>query len=206
MSRVVDADTCNLLNSMADSALYSHQVNLQSLQQQMDTYAGAMRGNPQFFQIKANAAEAVLLAEVYRSETNTIHATIVHPAATISHNTEAQHAQSEINTLEAPTRATTPAQVNVDTNTTLATLLPRCSWKRMNWKRVLLEKGAFGNRCFWKWLNWKMLVWKGCSKKRMNWKRVLLENGAFGNGCFWKWLDWKMVVRKIELEFLLLLK
>ena len=148
MSRVVDADTRNLLNSMADSALYSHQVNLQSLQQQMDTYAGAMRGNPQFFQIKANAAEAVLLAEVYRSQTNTIHATIVHPAATISHNTEAQHAQSEINTLDAPTRATTPAQVNVDTNTTLATLLPRCSWKRMNWKRVLLEKGALGKGCF----------------------------------------------------------
>ena len=59
MSRVVDADTRNLLNSMADSALYSHQVNLQSLQQQMDTYAGAMRGNPQFFQIKANACGSV---------------------------------------------------------------------------------------------------------------------------------------------------
>ena len=121
MSRVVDADTRILFNSMADSALYSHQVNLQSLQQQMDTYAGAMRGNPHFFQIKASVAEAILLAEVYRSQTNTIHATIAHPAATISHNTGAQHAQSEINTLNAPTRATTPVQVNVDTNATLTT-------------------------------------------------------------------------------------
>ena len=62
MSRVVDADTSNFLYSMADSALYSHQVNLQSLQQEMDTYTGAMRGNLQFFEVKANAAEAVLLA------------------------------------------------------------------------------------------------------------------------------------------------
>ena len=58
---------------------------------------------------------------MYRSQTNTIHATIAHPAATISHNTGAQHAQSEIDTLDAPTRATTPVQVNVDTNATLTT-------------------------------------------------------------------------------------
>ena len=51
----------------------------------------------------------------------------------------------------------------------------------MNWKRVLLEKGAFGNRCFWKWLNWKMVVWKGVLLEKDE-----LENGAFGNGCFWK--------------------
>ena len=70
-------------------------------------------------------------------------------------------------------------------------------WQKKNethwllWKRVLLEKGTFGNGWIGKWL-----FGKGCSKKRMNWKRVLLEKGAFGNGCFWKWLNWKMVVWK----------
>ena len=114
MSRIADAESLNFLNSMAASALYSHQTNLQSLQQQMATYAGAMNGNSQFHQIQANAAEAVMIAELYRSQVNVLHATIVHPATTISHNNEAQQDQSEINTMDAPTRPTTPVQVNVD--------------------------------------------------------------------------------------------
>ena len=40
MSRSVDADTLSFLNSMADSALYSHQVNLQLLQQLLPTTYG----------------------------------------------------------------------------------------------------------------------------------------------------------------------
>ena len=50
-----------------------------------------------------------------------------------------------------------------------------CSWKRMNWKMVLLGKGAFGNGCFWKWMNWKMdelekvLLEKNALEKRKEW-------------------------------------
>ena len=55
-----------------------------------------------------------------------------------------------------------------------------CSWKRMNWKRVLLEKGAFGNGCFWKWvllemdelengLLEKVLLEKNALEKRKEW-------------------------------------
>ena len=47
------------------------------------------------------------------------------------------------------------------------------------WKRVLLEKGAFGNGCFWKWLNLKMVV-----LKRVLLEKEELEKGALGKGCF----------------------
>ena len=60
------------------------------------------------------------------------------------------------------------------------------------WKRVLLEKGAFGNGCFWKWLNWKMVVWKGVLLVKDE-----LENGAFGKWTFGKGCSWKRM-RKNE--------
>ena len=47
----------------------------------------------------------------------------------------------------------------------------------MNWKRVLLEKGAFGNGCFWKW----MLLENGLLEKVLLEKNALEKRKEWGN-------------------------
>ena len=68
MSRITDAEVLNYLNSMAAPALYKLQNNLQSLQQQMTTYAGAMSpDDSEYHHIQANAEKAIMIVEIYLS-------------------------------------------------------------------------------------------------------------------------------------------
>ena len=119
MLRITDAEVLSYLNSMAAPALYRLQNNLQSLQQQMATYADAMSpDDSEYHQIQANAEKAIMIAEIYLSQVNILPATILHPVATVFHTDGAQHDQSEINNLNTPT---TPVQANVDVTTTSTT-------------------------------------------------------------------------------------
>ena len=119
MSRITYAEVLSYLNSMAGPTLYRLQTELQSLQQQMATYAGAMSlDDSEFHHIQANAAKAIMIAEIYLSQVNLLPATTLHPATTIFHTDWAQNDQSEINNLNT---LTTPVQANVDAATTSTT-------------------------------------------------------------------------------------
>ena len=52
----------------------------------------------------------------------------------------------------------------------------------MNWKRVLLEKGAFGNGCFWKWVLLEMdELENGLLEKVLFEKNALEKRKEWGN-------------------------
>ena len=119
MSRITDAEVLNYLNSMAAPALYRLQYNLQSLQQQMATYAGAMSpDDSEYHHIQANAEKAIKIAEIYLSQVNILPATVLHPVATVLHTAGAQHDQLELSNMDA---SAPPVQTNVDDNTTSTT-------------------------------------------------------------------------------------
>ena len=76
---VVDAEFFNHLHAATASSLYKHQADLRSLHQQMTVYAGAMGpNNTDFHHVRANAAAAIELADLYLSPTTTPHL-IFHP-------------------------------------------------------------------------------------------------------------------------------
>ena len=71
---VVDVEFFNHLHATTASSLYKHQTDLRSLHQQMTVYAGAMDpNNTDFHHVRANAAAAIELADLYSSPTTNPH-------------------------------------------------------------------------------------------------------------------------------------
>ena len=84
---VVDSEAFNHLHSMTAFSLHKLQTNLRSLHHQMTTYAGAIGpDDTQFHQVRANAAAALEIADIYLSPTTAPHP-ILHPGR---HNMKGQ--------------------------------------------------------------------------------------------------------------------
>ena len=103
---VADPEARNHLYSTTAFSLHKLQTTLRSLYHQMTNYAVAIGpDDTQFHQVRANAAAALEIADIYLSPTTAPHP-ILRPGAT-------QHEGAGIlnAAIEAPTRPTTPVQV-----------------------------------------------------------------------------------------------